>query len=127
MVKRTMDIGRLRQRIQVYSLNGTEEDEFGQITNGLTLLGEVWGDLYLVRGQEFYEVQKIQSKVTHKCYVRWRESFAGLDSNCYIKHKGVTYDIYSATDVDMQHKLIEIYCYQRVNKESIVEEMVSDE
>jgi head-tail adaptor len=39
-----MDIGRLRQRIQVYSLNGTEEDEFGQITNGLTLLGEVWGD-----------------------------------------------------------------------------------
>lgn len=127
MVKRTMDIGRLRQRIQVYSLNGTEEDEFGQITNGLTLLGEVWGDLYPVRGQEFYEVQKIQSKVTHKCYVRWRESFAGLDSNCYIKHKGVTYDIYSATDVDMQHKLIEIYCYQRVNKESIVEEMVSDE
>ena len=69
MVKRTMDIGRLRQRIQVYSLNGTEEDEFGQITNGLTLLGEVWGDLYPVRGQEFYEVQKIQSKVTHKCYV----------------------------------------------------------
>ncbi|MBQ1296229.1 MAG: phage head closure protein [Clostridiales bacterium] len=127
MVKRTMDIGRLRQRIQVYSLNGTEEDEFGQITNGLTLLGEVWGDLYPVRGQEFYEVQKIQSKVTHKCYVRWRESFAKLDSNCYIKHKGVTYDIYSATDVDMQHKLIEIYCYQRVNKESIVEEMVSDE
>ncbi|MBQ1574269.1 MAG: phage head closure protein [Clostridiales bacterium] len=127
MVKRTMDIGRLRQRIQVYSLNGTEEDEFGQITNGLTLLGEVWGDLYPVRGQEFYEVQKIQSKVTHKCYVRWRESFAELDSNCYIKHKGVTYDIYSATDVDMQHKLIEIYCYQRVNKESIVEEMVSDE
>lgn len=127
MVKRTMDIGRLRQRIQVYSLNGTEEDEFGQITNGLTLLGEVWGDLYPVRGQEFYEVQKIQSKVTHKCYVRWRESFAELDSNCYIKHKGVTYDIYSATDVDNQHKLIEIYCYQRVNKEAIVEEMVSDE
>ena len=74
---------------------------------------------YPIRGTEFYEVQKIQSRVSHKCYVRYLE---GIDTNCYIRYNGTVYAINSVIDVDFEHKMLEIYCYERVNKEEIPDE-----
>lgn len=119
MQRRTIDIGQLNKRITFLSLSGDAEDDLGQITNGFTEIGTFWGSLYPVRGQEYYELQKTESRVTHKCYVRYRESLAELDSNNYLRYGGKTYSIESVLDVDLEHKLLEIYCSDHINHEEI--------
>jgi SPP1 family predicted phage head-tail adaptor len=115
--RRTLEIGRLSQRIKLFHFINTE-DEMGQNKQLLHEAAEVWADIYPVRGGEYYEVQKIQSKVTHKCYIRYRADYADIDSNWYLEYAGKIFDIDSAVDVDSQHKMFEIRCYERVNKES---------
>lgn len=119
MMRRTLDIGQLNKRITFLALSDEVEDDLGQLTNGLTEIGTYWGSLYPVRGQEFYEVQKIQGRVTHKCYVRYRESLADLSSNDFLRFEGKTYSIGGVMDVDLDHKLLEILCSEHINKEEI--------
>lgn len=112
---RTMDIGRLNKRITFMKL-GEHEDEMGQTAQGLTEIKTVWASFSPLRGSEYYEAQKIQSRTSHKCYVRYLE---GIDSDCYIRYGGKDYAITSVIDIDLEHKMLEIYCYEYVNKEEI--------
>lgn len=112
---RTMNIGRLNKRVTFTRL-GEHEDEMGQLTQGFEDIKTVWASLYPLRGSEYYEAQKVQSRVSHKCYTRYLE---GIDSNCYIRYGGKDYAISSVIDVDLEHKMLEIYCYEYVNKEEI--------
>lgn len=114
---RTMNIGKLNKRITFMRLEEIE-DEMGQTTQGLMEIKTVWASFYPLRGTEYYEAQKIQSRVTHKCYVRFLD---GIDSNCYIRYGGKDYAINSVLDVDMEHKMLEIYCYEYTNKERIAD------
>lgn len=115
---RTMQIGKLNKRITFLRLADIE-DEMGQDTKGFEEIRTVWASFYPIRGSEFYEVQKIQSRVSHKCYVRYMD---GIDSNCYIRYQGKEYAINSVVDVDLEHKMLEIYCYEYTNKERIEDE-----
>jgi len=119
MQRRTLDIGQLNKRLTFLALDDDAEDALGQITNGFSEVGTFWGSLYPIRGQEFYEVQKVQGRVTHKCYVRYSEALAELDSNNFLRYGGKTYSIESVQDVDLAHKFLEIYCSEHINKESI--------
>lgn len=126
MFNRTIDIGKLRKRITFLVLDSDIEDELGQSTVGLAELKTVWGDIYPVRGKEMYEIQKIQSTVTHKCYVRYREEFENLDSNNFLQYKDDVFSIESVIDINSEHKLMEIYCSKHINKEEIPYEYDSD-
>lgn len=110
---RTINIGKLNKRVTFLRL-GDAKDSMGQTTQALEKIKTVWGSLYPVRGAEFYEIQKVQSRVTHKCYVRYLE---GVDSNCYLEHKGKIFTIESVLDVDLAHKMLEIMCSEYKNKE----------
>lgn len=112
---RTIDIGKLNKRLSFKKLIDVK-DGMGQSKKKLGEICEVWGSLYPVRGMEFYEIQKIQSKITHKCYVRYR---ADIDSNCFIEYQGKQYSIESVIDVDLAHKMLEIMCTEHINKEAI--------
>lgn len=119
MRRRTIEIGRLNKRITFLELSGDAVDRLGQITNGFTEIGTYWGDLYPIRGQEFYEVQKINAKVSHKCYVRYRASLAELDSNNYLRCEDETLSIEAVIDIDNEHKFLEIYCSKNINTDEI--------
>ena len=112
---RTLNIGKLNKRLTFKKLVEVEDD-LGQITQQLHAICTVWGSLYPVRGIEFYEIQKMQSKVTHKCYVRYRED---LDTTCCIEYAGKTYAIEEIIDVDLSHKMLEIMCAEHINREVI--------
>lgn len=115
-MRRTMQIGRLSKRVTLYKFIETE-DEIGQNVQRLAPVATVWGDIRPVRGSEFYELKKIQSKVTHKCFIRYQDIFSEINSNWYLGLDGKIFDIDSAIDVDYEHKMFEIRCYERVNKE----------
>lgn len=114
---RTMDIGRLNKRITFMKL-ADMPDAMGQESKKLREIKTVWGSLYPVRGMEFYELQKMQSKITHKCYVRYME---GIGSECYIRYGEKTYSIESVLDIDLAHKMLEIMCSEHSGKEMIAD------
>ena len=110
-----MNIGKLNKRLSFFKL-GDVRDSLGQITKGLILIKTVWGTLTPIRGSEFYEVQKLQSKITHKCYIRYTEE---IDANCFLKYKDKTFSIESVVDVNLERKMLEIRCAEYGNKEVI--------
>lgn len=110
---RTLDIGKLNKRITFMRLKD-QTDEFGQSKHVLSDIKTVWASFYPVRGTEFYELQKVQSRVTHKCYIRYAPE---IDSNCLVRYAGQVYEITSMIDIDAEHKLLELYCQLYTNKE----------
>lgn len=115
-MRRTMNIGRLSKRIQIFRyVDG--EDSMGQSTQKLSPVATVWADISPIRGSEFYELKKIQSRVTHKCFIRYREEYADINSNWYLRVDDKPFDIDSVVDVDYEHKMLEIRCYERINRE----------
>lgn len=114
-MRRTINIGKLNKRITFKKLSEIE-DEMLQEKQGLKTICTVWASFYPVRGTERYELQKIQSEISHKCYIRYRND---IDSDCFIEYKGKKYNIESAIDVDDEHKIIEILCYEHRGDEVI--------
>lgn len=112
---RTIQIGKLNKRLKFNKLTDSV-DSMGQSKKQLAEICEVWGSLYPIRGNEFYELQKIQSKITHKAYIRYR---AEIDSNCFIQYEDKIYNIESVLDVDLEHKMLEIMCSEHTNKEVV--------
>ena len=108
--------GTLRKRVTFYKA-GAVRDGYGKITNGMTEVVTVWADFYPVRGQEFYEVQKIQGKVTHKCYCRFHSMLKDIDSTWYLMYKGKFYSIESAVDAGYAGRYFEIYCSEHIDKD----------
>lgn len=111
----TINIGKLNKRITIQRLQDVN-DSLGQSTVGLTSIKTVWGTLYPIRGNEFYEIRKIQGEVTHKCYIRYID---GIDSNCFLKYKDEVYSIKNVIDVKLEHKMLEILCVEHINKEGL--------
>lgn len=103
---KVLDVGRLNKRI-TFLRYGETEDSMGQTIQDLVPFQTVWGTLFPVRGMEYYEIQKIQGKITHKCYIRYRD---GIDRNCLLKWKEEIFSIESVTDVESAHRLLEIMC-----------------
>lgn len=115
-MRRMMEIGRLNKRITLYKF-GEITDSMGQEKQELTPVATIWGDLRPVRGNEYYEVQKIQAKVSHKLYIRYNASYADIDSNWYVGFGDKEFDVVSVINVDLADKMFEIYCNERVNHE----------
>lgn len=114
---RVMDIGKLNKRLTFLYYKDVE-DEIGQISQKLTPLKTVWGSLYPTRGSEFYEAQKLRSKVTYKVYVRYIHDVE-ITSENYIEYKDKLYAIESVNNVDMANKMLEIYATEYTNDEEV--------
>ncbi len=115
-MRRTMNIGRLSKRITIFRFVD-DVDSMEQSIQKLNPVATVWADFSPIRGSEFYELKKIQSRVTHKCFIRYREEYADINSNWYLGVDDKMFDIDSAIDVDYEHKMLEIRCYEHINKE----------
>ena len=115
--------GTLRKRVTFYK-QGTVRDHFGKLTNGMHEVVTVWADFYPIRGQEFSEVQRIQGKVTHKCYCRYHSMLKDLDSTWYIGYKDKLYSIESAFDGGNAGRYFEIYCSEHIDKEDMPLEVI---
>ena len=113
-----VDPGTLKKRVTFYR-PVEEEDDYGNITNGVESVCEVWADIYPVRGQEFYEVQKIQGKVTHKCYCRYQKTLEDIDNTWFLLYKDTLFSIESAVNAGEAGRYFEIYCTKHTDKEEM--------
>ena len=109
---RTMNIGRLNKRITILKKVDTI-NALNQKSKNYQTVATVWASVAPVRGTERYELQKLHEEVTYRVYMRY---LAGIRADMYIQCGDMTFEIQSVIDVDLEHKMLEIDCVEKVIK-----------
>ena len=112
-MRRMINIGKLNRKISLLKFFDVP-DEMGQTTQVLRSVKTVWASFVPIKGNEFYELQKLESKITHKIYMRFLPE---VDNTWYIGYRGKTYCVTAAIDVDNAGKLLELQCCEYTGKE----------
>lgn len=109
---RTMNIGRLNKRITILKKVDTI-NALNQKSKSYETVANVWASVAPVRGTERYELQKIHEEITYRVYIRYLD---GIRADMYIQYDGKIYEIQSVIDVDLEHKMLEIDCVEKIVK-----------
>lgn len=84
-----MQAGRLDQRVTIERATITQDD-WGQVTETWAPLATVWAAVEPLNGREFIAAASVQSEVTTRMRLRYRNDLASTDR---ITHEGTVYDI----------------------------------
>ena len=85
----------------------------GQLKQNLETVATVWADIKPMRGSELYEVGRIQSKMTHRIYIRY---LSNINTSNWIVFGDKKFNIVSVVNPDYENKYLEIYAELRTNK-----------
>jgi len=109
---RTMNIGRLNKRISILKKVDTI-NALSQKSKSFETVATVWASVAPVRGTERYELQKIHEEITYRVYMRY---LANVRADMFIQYGDKVYEIQSVIDVDLEHKMLEIDCVEKIVK-----------
>lgn len=101
-----INIGRLRNRIQILEFNESE-NELGQTINGLVPIRTVWAEIHPLKARECIETGLTQTETNYKITMRY---FEGLTEEMVIEYKGEQFSIVSKCDIEMKHLFYELMC-----------------
>ena len=106
-----MKIGKMRHRVEIQTINSENVDVFGNPLEAWLTKHEVWCRVQPITGQEYWEGEKVSSKVSHRITMR---AIDGLDTTMRIKwDRGtpntiVYFNIASIKDIEGLTKELEI-------------------
>lgn len=101
-----MQIGELRDKVTIQEYIQTP-DRYGGFSETWQDKYTVWANIKPLRGREYFEMQKIQSEITHKITIRYRSDINTLNR---IRYKERILNIKSVIDIDNRHRYLEIMC-----------------
>lgn len=90
MIAAGMNSGMLRHRLTLQKRVETQDPVTGELTHTWTTVAEIWGKVEALSGREFISAQALQSKVTAKIRIRYRDD---IDASMRISHRGKIYNI----------------------------------
>jgi len=105
-----MNAGKLRHRATIQQLVNTDDGAGGSIETWQDI-ATVWAAIEPLRGNERYTAQQVQSTLTHKVTIRYRE---GIKPQMRLTYKGRIFDIVSAIDIKELHQWLELLCSEVV-------------
>lgn len=109
---RTINIGRLNKRITIYKKTDSV-NALNQKSKDLVEVATVWASVAPVRGTERYELQKLNEEITYRIYCRF---LSGIRADMYIQCGDMFFEIQSVIDVDLEGKMLEIDCVEKIRK-----------
>ncbi len=101
-----MSVGKLRHRVTIQQLVNTDDGAGGSIETWQNV-ATVWAAIEPLRGNERYAAQQVQSTLTHKVTIRYRE---GIKPQMRLTYKGRIFDIESVIDIEERHHWLELFC-----------------
>lgn len=109
-----MKIGKLRHRVTIQKLISTPDGGGGSTKTWIDD-ATVWAAIEPLRGGERYVAQQVQSELTHKITMRYRE---GIKPQMRIKYKDRIkdriFEIWSVIDIDERRIWLEMLCSEVV-------------
>lgn len=98
-------IGRFRIRLELYSVT-SEQNEVGEYIQSRTLLKKVWAEFADMSGSETFQANELTANRFASFNVRTLDVPAGFDENCFVKYKGLFYDVVSVKEIAPAYKNI---------------------
>jgi len=103
-------IGRLRHRVTIQSATNTS-DGMGGYTEAWGNLDTVWAAIEPFKGDERYEVQKLEADLSHKIILRYR---SGILPNMRINFDSKVFEIIYIINRDERNIELELHCREIV-------------
>lgn len=85
-----MDLGKLQHRVELKSFVTTVNPNTGERTREWTTFAKAWAHVQPVSGREFIAAQAVQSKVSIRVQMHFRDDVTPLHR---LAHRGKTYNI----------------------------------
>lgn len=85
-----MQAGRLRHRVSLQRLQETRDPNTGAVITDWVELAKLWAEVAPLSAREFVASQAVQSRVTARITIRYREDITAKDR---IVHRGQVYNI----------------------------------
>lgn len=99
-------IGRLRYKIALQSPTATDDGGGGHSV-AWTTVANLWADIRPSGGDETYRQGKVQEKVTHKIYIRYRDT---INTSYRINYDSRNFNIKNILNVDERDRYLELTC-----------------
>lgn len=105
-----MKAGKLNKRFNIEQNTPTRND-YGESVPAWTVLATVWGSVEPLTGREFLAQQQVQSEITTRFRIRYRND---ITSKMRIVYDEKYYAIDSVIDPFEKHTFLEIMCVDGV-------------
>ena len=106
-----MNVGLFKHRLQLQEGSETK-DEYGGVTYTWTTKRECWGQIIPLDGKEFIEAMKLNSKLTHRVYIR---KYNDVKPSWRIKYGSRYFDIKYVFDMKEKGKYTTMLCEEIVD------------
>lgn len=105
-----MRAGDLRHRITLQRLEMVQ-DSYGQPTETWSDVVIVWAAVNPISGREFFQAETINSEVTHKILIRYRQ---GIEPAMRIKFKDRIFTIISVINFQEKNEALQLMCKELI-------------
>ena len=95
-----MRAGKLRHRVEIQRITGTERSPQGAEIHTWTTIDTVWGEIKPVSGMELWSADQAQGRVDTLITIRYYE----LTAKDRVKHGSVTYSIKAVMNEETRDK-----------------------
>lgn len=106
-------IGRKRSRV-VFQRRGTGTDSYGAPVETWTPLHTCWASITPLRGRDFLAAQQVQAEVTHRIFVNYNATTAGITPKDRVVLGTRNFDIEAILNVDELDRELELMAIERI-------------
>jgi SPP1 family predicted phage head-tail adaptor len=99
-------IGQKNKRISILRQDDVT-DSWGDASKNSVNIGDVWASIQPLEGEEFFGVNQVESKITHRIRFRWQAELAAITPKHRISLGARTFDIVSVANLHERDREIE--------------------
>lgn len=107
-----IDIGDLRHRVIIESLDLVAQNARGEPTQSVTVVATVWAEIKPLTGRELFTAQQRAAQVTHG--VRMRYPGTAVTPEMRLNFNSRYFDILSVLNIDEQNRELQILAKERL-------------
>ncbi len=116
--------GNARQRVTLYDVPATTQDDYGQVAQAPTVIGTYWAEVLPLRGRRLTQIRTTWPMATHTVHLRWLGSAIPVSAANPAGHilprmylvlsDGSRLDITFANNVEKRNRYWELTCEEKV-------------
>lgn len=101
-----MNPGNLNKRIEIYKINGTEQNDYGEILKGKTTIHTCWASVKNKNGKEQFQGNTPFAKTVTSFLIRYTKKT--IDTTMEIEFNGDIYNIVYIDNYNFRNQWLEI-------------------
>jgi len=107
-----VDIGKLRHKVIIKSVNGTDDGQGGETEGTPTTVATIWGNVKPMQGKRALEYGQIIGHKPYTITMNYRNDIT-IDNTSLFVYASRTFETHSVITIEEDFKQLEIICYEK--------------